>query len=144
MFKMQYVSYYRAQIIKMIQKTLTYKASDTETIRLSFCVMLLRTHTLGFVHCLVSRWQEISIRVQKQSGKHILIASLRFLCIISFLDLICGIVKFAVVFPDLLVGSSHRQADWKDFDRTYKVDHLAVLGTSPSVGFVFFSSSIKF
>jgi len=40
-----------------------------------------------------------------------------------------------VFFADHLVGSDHRKSDWKDLNGTYKVDHLAILGTSPPVSF---------
>lgn len=36
-------------------------------------------------------------------------------------------------FIDLPVGSSHRRSNRKDFDRTHKVDHLAMLGTTSLV-----------
>ncbi len=38
-----------------------------------------------------------------------------------------------MIFADLFVGSDHRKSDWKAFDGTYEVDHLAVLGTSSLV-----------
>ncbi|TRZ03490.1 hypothetical protein DNTS_000505 [Danionella cerebrum] len=37
------------------------------------------------------------------------------------------------ISSDFLMGSYHRKTDWKDFDGTYKVDHLALLGTAPLV-----------
>lgn len=42
---------------------------------------------------------------------------------------------------DLSVGSSDRLTDREDFDRTHQVDHLALLGTAPSVStrFIIFS-----
>lgn len=42
--------------------------------------------------------------------------------------ILCGSVRV-----DLSVGSSDRYTDGEDFDRTHQVDHLALLGTAPSV-----------
>lgn len=53
---------------------------------------------------------------------------------VCFLGLTCCFIS-AVIFADLLVGSSHRKSDRKDLDGTYEVDHLAVLGTSSPVSF---------
>lgn len=49
----------------------------------------------------------------------------------GFYVIYCFIVGLFSV--DLLVGSSDGYTDREDFDRTLQVDHLALLGTSPSV-----------
>lgn len=81
---------------------------------------------MGTQHRLVTGWQEISFRMQEQSGEQPTHSC-------SHLNLSQLDHTSVSVSVDLSVGSSHRNTGGQDFNRPHQMDHLSLLGTSPSV-----------